>query len=251
MEQLTSKPQLIAPVAAFAPALVIFDKDGTLIDFHYMWGSWAIELARRLEATTGLPLAERLFSAMGFDPATNRIIPSGPLALDPVVEIQQLIMEVLQKAGLPAQAGEAALAATWHIPDPIELARPLADLSLLFSALRASGAKVAIATSDDRFQTEAMLAAWKLTSLVDVLVCADDGIPIKPAPDMVLTLCEALHLPPSKTLMVGDNVPDLQMGRAAGAGFTLGVLSGLASAAELAPHADLLLPSVNEFLVKI
>jgi phosphoglycolate phosphatase len=96
-----------------------------------------------------------------------------------------------------------------------------------------------------------MLAAWKLTSLVDVLVCADDGIPIKPAPDMVLTLCEALHLPPSKTLMVGDNVPDLQMGRAAGAGFTLGVLSGLASAAELAPHADLLLPSVNEFLAKI
>ena len=250
MGQLTAKPQLIAPVAAFAPALVIFDKDGTLIDFHYMWGSWAIELVRRLEAATGLPLAERLFSAMGFDPATNRIIPSGPLALDPVAEIQQLIMEVLQKAGLPAQAGEAVLAAAWHIPDPIRLARPLADLPLLFTALRASGAKIAIATSDDRFQTEAMLAAWKLTSLVDALVCADDGIPIKPAPDMVLTLCEALHLPVAKTMMVGDNVPDLQMGRAAGAGFTLGVLSGLASAAELAPHADLLLSSVDDLLLK-
>src|SRR5688572_24942239 len=100
MEQLTSKPQLITPIAAFAPALVIFDKDGTLIDFHTMWGSWAIELAGRLEDATGLPLAEPLFSAMGFDPATNRIIPSGPLALDPVLEIQRLVMELLQKAGL-------------------------------------------------------------------------------------------------------------------------------------------------------
>jgi phosphoglycolate phosphatase len=250
MKQLTSKPQLIAPVAAFDPALVIFDKDGTLIDFHYMWGSWAVELARGLEDATGLPLAEPLFSAMGFDPTTNRIMPSGPLALDPVVEIQGLIMGVLQKAGLPAQAGEAALAAAWHIPDPIQLARPLADLTLLFSALCASGAKIAIATSDDRPQTEATLAAWKLTPLVDALVCADDGIPIKPAPDMVLALCEALHLPISRTLVVGDNVPDLQMSRAAGAGFTLGVLSGLASAAELAPYADLLLSSVDDFLLK-
>ena len=50
--------------------------------------------------------------------------------------------------------------------------------------------------------------------------------------------------------MAGDNVPDLQMGRAAGVGFTLGVLSGLASAADLAPHADLLLPSVAELLTK-
>jgi phosphoglycolate phosphatase len=250
MEQLTSRPQLIAPLAAFAPALVIFDKDGTLIDFHYMWGNWLVELTRRLEDVTQLPLAEPLFSAMGFDPATNRIVPSGVLALAPVPEIEQLIFEVLQATGLPAQASKAALAAAWHIPDPVQLARPLTDLALLFSTLRASGAKIALATSDDRPQTEATLAAWKLTPLVDALICADDGIPIKPAPDMVLALCAALHLPPSRTLMVGDNIPDLQMGRAAGAGFTLGVLSGLASAAELAPHADLLLPSVDELLVK-
>lgn len=250
MEQHPLKPQLIAPIAAFAPALVIFDKDGTLIDFHMMWGSWLSEIARRLEEVTGKPLAEPLFSVMGFDPATNRIIPHGPLALAPVAEVKQFMIEFLHEIGLSAQASETALAAAWHIPDPVRLARPLADLSLLFSALRAAGAKIAIATSDDRPQTEATLAAWNLTSLVDAVVCADDGIPIKPEPDMVLTLCEILHLPVSRTLMAGDNVPDLQMGRAAGVGFTLGVLSGLASAADLAPHADLLLPSVAELLTK-
>ena len=29
--------------------LVVFDKDGTLLDFHAMWGGWAIELGRRLD----------------------------------------------------------------------------------------------------------------------------------------------------------------------------------------------------------
>ena len=31
-----------------APQLVIFDKDGTLIDFQQMWGRWAIGFAERM-----------------------------------------------------------------------------------------------------------------------------------------------------------------------------------------------------------
>jgi phosphoglycolate phosphatase-like HAD superfamily hydrolase len=49
---------------AFEPKLIIFDKGGTLIDFRAMWGDWLVELARRLEAKTGLPVRERLFAAL-------------------------------------------------------------------------------------------------------------------------------------------------------------------------------------------
>lgn len=244
------KPQLIPALATFAPALVIFDKDGTLIDFHAMWGSWLAELARRLEASTGVPLAGLLFRSMGFDPITNRIIANGPLALAPVPEIHGLIIQVLQAAGLPEAAAETALAAAWHIPDPVRLAYPLTDLAALFSTLRSYGSKIAIATSDDRPQTEVTLAEFRLASLVDALICADDGVPIKPAPDMILAVCAALETPPARAVMVGDNVPDLQMGRAAGVGLTVGVLSGLAASTELEPYADLLLASVDELVVK-
>jgi phosphoglycolate phosphatase len=44
--------------------------------------------------------------------------------------------------------------------------------------------------------------------------------------------------------MVGDNVAELHMGRAAGAGLVVGVLSGVSSAEILAPLADIVLPSV-------
>ncbi|MBI1878711.1 MAG: HAD family hydrolase [Chloroflexi bacterium] len=61
---------------------------------------------------------------------------------------------------------------------------------------------------------------------------------------MVLTLCRTLGVLPAKTVIVGDNAADLQMGRAAGVGLLVGVLSGVSSAETLAPHADIVLPSV-------
>src|SRR5579859_8241246 len=49
--------------------LIIFDKDGTLIDFDAMWGGWVEALAARLETITGARLAQALFQSMGYDPA--------------------------------------------------------------------------------------------------------------------------------------------------------------------------------------
>lgn len=233
-------------MATFAPALIIFDKDGTLIDFHAMWGGWATELARRLEDASGLPIAEPLFNLLGFDPLRERVAPHGHLALTPAPELQALIIDLLQGAGLSRQAAEAALAAGWHTPDPVALARPMADLKGLFKTIRSHGAKIAVATADDRPLTEAILAGLGVSSLVAALACADDGLPLKPAPDMVLHLCRQLDVPPARTAVVGDHVVDLQMGRTAGAGLVIGVSSGLSAASDLAEYADLVLSSIEE-----
>ncbi len=56
----------------FAPALVIFDKDGTLIDFNFMWRVWATELAARLEAAAGVPVTALLYETIGYDSAGRR-----------------------------------------------------------------------------------------------------------------------------------------------------------------------------------
>jgi phosphoglycolate phosphatase len=49
--------------------------------------------------------------------------------------------------------------------------------------------------------------------------------------------------------VVGDNVDDLRMGRAAGVGLVIGVLSGVSAASMLTPPADLLLPSVENLTI--
>jgi phosphoglycolate phosphatase len=62
---------------------------------------------------------------------------------------------------------------------------------------------------------------------------------------MVLHLCAALGVAPGRTAVVGDAPADLAMARAAGAGLTIGVLSGVGAAADLEPLADVVIASVD------
>jgi HAD superfamily hydrolase (TIGR01509 family) len=244
-----TSPTLIPPLITFAPELVIFDKDGTLIDFHAMWGTWATDLVASLEIEANRPLSEAAFQTLGFDPATGRIDPQGPLALEPAHLLRVTLANILIASGLSVEAAQAALERMWQPPDPVALARPLTDLPRLFNLLRQYGARIAIATSDDRALTEATVAGLGLAALVDGLACADDGLSPKPAPDMILHLCRTLQVAPARTVMIGDNTVDLQMGRAAGVGLVIGLLSGLGARAELEPLADMILPSIDDLVV--
>jgi phosphoglycolate phosphatase-like HAD superfamily hydrolase len=228
--------------------LVIFDKDGTLIEFGSMWSGWAVALADALKTATGRSIEGPLFGMLGYDATTGVVLPGGGLAATPMARLRERTRQVLVGAGLTEAAAERALAACWHAPDPVASARPLTDLHALFGSLHAGGQRVAIATSDDRDPTERTLAALRLADQIEALVCADDGIPVKPAPDMVLHLCATVGLAPRRTAVVGDSPADLRMARAAGAGLTVGVLTGVGGRADLEPLADLLIGSVEQFL---
>jgi phosphoglycolate phosphatase len=185
---------------------------------------------------------------MNFDPSTGRIVPDGQLALTPLSDLRALTFDVLRTAGLSPEVAQDAMTSSWFTPDPVSTVVPLTDLKNLFEALNSYGIKIAIATSDDRASTESMLRTQNLSTLVDAIVCADDGLVIKPEPDMVLNICRRLDVACAQTVMIGDNVPDLRMGRAAGAGLVVGVLSGVGNEASLAPYADFLLPSIEQLL---
>ena len=229
---------------------IIFDKDGTLIDFEAMWGDWIVTLARQLAAAAGIPITAQFFAAVGFDPVSGAIAPGGPLAVSTMDGIRELAGEVLRAAGVSEETAALALDRGWYIPDPVALAKPLADLPALFGALRARGLRIAIATTDDRAPTEATLDALGLAHFVDGMACGDDGHPIKPAPDAIVKLCAQFGIAPAHAVMIGDTGADLRMARAAGAGLAIGVLSGVGSAEVLGPLADVLLPSVGELLAE-
>ena len=226
--------------------LVVFDKDGTLIDFDRMWSGWSADLVRKLVSVAGDRTRSPLVVALGLDPEGERVIPGSPLAAWPMARLRELAVATLTDAGLTDGAAEDAVARSWQPPDPVALAHPLADLGALFGSLRGLGMRIAVATSDDRAPTEATLAGLGLADLVDGLVCADDGLPVKPAPDTLLHLCAGLGVDPSRTAMIGDSPADVAMGRAAGAALVVGVLSGVGVRAELVPFSDLILGSVAE-----
>ena len=229
----------------FKPQAIIFDKDGTLIDFDAMWGSWTLQLADRLHSSIGLDIRQALCACYGYDPVRHKILPDGSLTCTPMWRLRELMVGVLSSSGLSATEASGAVANVWHVPDPVTLAKPFTDLQKLFLNIHKLEIKIAIATADDRQPTHEMLQAFGLQDLITTMVCADDGIQAKPAPDMVTTLCQRMSIDPCHVIVIGDTVADLQMARSAEAGYAIGVLSGVGSLANLTPLADLLIDTID------
>jgi len=188
---------------------------------------------------------------LGVDPVAATVRAGGGLAATPMARLRDRTREVLAAGGLTAADAERALEEAWHAPDPVASARPVTDLGDLFDRLRAGGCGIAVATTDDRDPTERTLAALGIADRIDATVCADDGIAVKPAPDMILHLCATLGVAPARTAVVGDTAADLQMGRAAGAGLIVAVLTGVGGRGDLAPLADVVIASIEELEVEV
>jgi HAD superfamily hydrolase (TIGR01509 family) len=228
----------------------VLDKDGTLIDFHAMWSGWAEALASRLETATGRPVRTPLFAMLGYDAVTGRAHTHGALAATPMARLRDLTLGVLVAAEVSPDDAETVVEAAWQAPDPVATAHPLADLPDLLAHLRTGGRRVVIATSDDRAPTVRTLAALGIDRLVDDVLCADDGIAGKPAPDMVLAACSRLGITPDRTAVVGDSPADVAMGRAAGAGLVIAVRTGVGTDADLTA-ADVVVDSVGDLIAPL
>jgi phosphoglycolate phosphatase len=118
------------------------------------------------------------------------------------------------------------------------------DLDTLFRALRGRGRAVGLATADSTASAEAALDTFGVAGLVDFVTGFDAGHGCKPGPGQVHGFCAALGLEPGAVMVVGDTVHDMEMGRNAGAGVVVAVLTGMGDQDRLIPLADMVLPSI-------
>jgi phosphoglycolate phosphatase len=235
---------------AFDADLVAFDKDGTLIDFDAMWGRLAEAWVENLTAGTGdQALRDDLYRSLGYDAQNCKADPQGPLAIATTGQLETIVALTLYRNGLSwtaaaDQAGEAFRAGAGL--SLASLIQATGDVGRLFAGLRAAGVRVAVVTTDHRAETIETLRILGVAHWVDHLVCGDDGIPVKPAPEMLSAACERLELSPARTAVVGDTLGDMLMAERAGAGLRVAVLTGAGEAESLSPHADALLASIDE-----
>ena len=230
-----------------APQLVIFDKDGTLIDFQQMWGRWAIGFAERMSVAIGHDVRAFFAEAYGYNPVTAHIDPTGRLAIASMAHMQQVAVQIVVPYGITVGAAYVLVQQAWQPPDPARDAVPLVDVLALFTAIHARGAQIAVATADDRAPTLATLMHLGVAHLVGAVACADDaGIAPKPAPDKILAVCKTLGVAPRDAIMLGDTPADMQMGHNAGVMAQIGVTSGLSDASHLQQYASYIMPTVAE-----
>jgi phosphoglycolate phosphatase len=210
---------------------VIFDKDGTLFDFRASWGAWTQSLLAEL----GQP---GLGPVLGFDVATCDFAPDSPVIAMTTPEIADIVLPYvphLTRDALNAVMNRLAAAAPMV---------PAVDLPAVLGALRARGLKIGLATNDTEAPARAHLTGAGVIELFDFVAGCDSGWGGKPAPGQLLAFVQACGLTPGRVAMVGDSLHDLDAGGAAGM-YRVAVLTGIATADDLAAHADVVLPNIS------
>ncbi|MCP5151577.1 MAG: HAD family hydrolase [Ectothiorhodospiraceae bacterium] len=225
---------------------ILFDKDGTLVDFDRTWGpayaTAAVEIAR---LAGEVERADRLLEVGGRDRATGRYPARSVLACGTTREIAVLWAGELDIDDVDHVAArlEAVFART-----VVDGAAPVADLGELTARLCARGLCLGVATMDSEAIAHATLARFRIADRMSFVCGYDSGHGEKPGPGMVNAFCRHTGLAPSAVAVVGDTPHDLAMGRAAGAGLVVGVLTGTGTRETLEPLADVVLADATGLL---
>jgi phosphoglycolate phosphatase len=216
---------------------LLFDKDGTLIDFHGTWDAWAAVLIDQLAG--GDPaLRDKIAAVVDYDLDLGRLLPQSIAIAETNRDIAQAIADVLP--GCPVDAVEQFMI-TSGANAPVV---PVLPLGPFLEDLTGRGLILGLLTNDSEFGARAHLKTLGLEAHFDFVAGFDSGFGAKPDPDPLLHFAKHHGLAPARVAMVGDSVHDLVAGRAAGMQ-TIGVLTGPADAPHLAPYADVIFPDIG------
>lgn len=220
---------------------ILFDKDGTLFDYHQTWMPLNHKAAR-VTARGDEQLAHALLISGGWNPETDTVASGSLLAAHTNQEIAEAWMD--QAPGWELDHLTDVLN-TMFTEGGTETARPVTDLPVFLQELRTLNLALGVATSDNESSALAMLRHVGVAELMDFIAGYDSGHGPKPEPGMVYAFCDTTNLRLSEVIMVGDNRHDMEMGRNAGVAFCVGVLTGTSNRNELEAEADYVLDDVT------
>ncbi|WP_238655434.1 HAD family hydrolase [Paenibacillus piscarius] len=231
--------QLNTPYGSYPVSAILFDKDGTLLQFVSLWGSWGEcfldQFSRRLKQR-GLNFpAQPLPSLLGtvHDPE-GRITDydrNGPLAMGTMSDLYAILSWQGYLLGLSwAEAAELVDVCRQEADAMLERSRPVRPLPGLLPLLgecAAQGIPLAVVTADETAAAEKHLRWLGIRQYFTAVVGTDLVERGKPFPDMALLACQRLGVSPSGAAVIGDTNGDMRMAKAAGAAAAIGIAGGI------------------------
>jgi phosphoglycolate phosphatase len=212
---------------------VLFDKDGTFVDFDATWGPATHAIIHAL-ARGDPALMRAQAEALRFRLDEKRFAPTSPLISGSSASYGALWGEALGRSDIAALKREIDKLAEI---ESLKTLTPIGEPAVALATLKAMGLRLGVATNDAESSARRQLEALGLDEAIEFVAGYDSSHGAKPGAGMVVAFARHLGVAPARVAMVGDSRDDLEAARAAGA-LAVAVLSGPADRAELAPLAD-------------
>ncbi|MBU2700002.1 phosphoglycolate phosphatase [Sporomusaceae bacterium BoRhaA] len=234
---------------------VLFDKDGTLLDFNSIWLPVALDLVNILVAEYRLEevvlIKKHLLQCLGIN--------QGSFEADSVLiyGTSSDIAKALHKTFRKEEVQEALLAGldikvrceiNRLVCEKAELIRPIGKSKELLIKLKRKGIYIGVATADTAASARFCLQRLGIEDYFDFIGCDDGGSIPKPNPELLYKFCAACGLYPDEVVVIGDTETDMKFAKNGNAALAIGVLSGIASQSVLQTSADYVINSVDDIL---
>lgn len=198
---------------------VIFDKDGTLIDFDAFWVSLSDAAVTDLLVQFGQDrsLTDEILQAFGIRDGVTDV--NGVLCKGTYAQMAQITCDVLARHGLwiPAEELEPILIAAYNKNFRVGRVKPTCpNLREVLTTLKSRSKQLAVVTTDNREITLFCLEQLGVARLFDKIYTDDGVLATKPNPACAIDFCTSCDLDTTAVVMVGDTMTDLTFARNAG-----------------------------------
>lgn len=224
---------------------VIFDKDGTLMEFDPFWvrvaESAVQDILNRLDINN--VQAEEILEAFGVHNGVSDV--NGILRKGTYEQAGEALCEVLERYGIKIETAEPAALVREAFAANAGAGgiKGCAGLKETLSRLKSLGIRLAVVTTDSADMTGKCLKGLGIESFFDKIY-TDDGItPPKPEPYCAEDFLKAYGIKPENAVMVGDTLTDARFAENAGMKF-IAVASG-AAGKELEDRAAAVIPDIS------
>lgn len=235
--------------------LMIFDKDGTLMELYHYWSQMVGLRAKLIGQKLGLgeEYQNNLLYEMGVDFKAGRLRPEGPVGLKKREIVLKAAVDYLTSIGYDKP--DSLCFDVFNEVDRIsstnlkQFIKPIDGAGNLINSLSREGCKVAIATTDKTARAKLAMEFLGFADKIDMVAGADIVTRSKPDPEMIYLILDTLDIGRTNAVMVGDAITDVQMGINANLKASIGVLTGFTSFQQLKDITPYIANRVSELKV--
>lgn len=226
---------------------IIFDKDGTLLDFDALWvpvTEEAIRTAARILEVKDPPV-DRILEDLGIRNGITAI--DGTVCKGTYTQIGKIVWEHFFQVGCTASCAAVSEAVVTAYNGAIHKGRikpACPDLAQTMQRLADRGIKLFVVTTDNRSITDACLEKLGIFSFFTDVFTDDGRMPTKPDPACAEYIMSTYGIARENILMVGDTETDAHFAENAGIS-VIGVAKDEENARKLGVFMDKVLPDVS------